>query len=130
VPKEYPRTARLNAQLQRELDGIIRDELRDPRVKGVTLTSVEVAPDMRHAKIHVSVLALDGKPAEAAKALNGAAPKLRQSLKRRLAIKHIPELHFRGDVTAASADHINKLIREARDKDRGVAAERGDKEPS
>jgi ribosome-binding factor A len=128
MPKEYPRTARLNSQLQRELDGIIRDELRDPRVKGVTLTSVEISPDMRHARIHVSVLALQGKPAEAAKALNGAAAKLRQTLKRRLAIKHIPELQFHGDETAANADHINQVIRAARDKDRELARERGEKD--
>ena len=126
MPKEYPRTARINTQIQRELAEIVRDELRDPRVKGVTLTSVEVSPDMRHAKVHVSVLALDGKPLEAAKALNGAAAKLRQSLKRRLAIKHIPELHFHGDATAASADHINKLIREARDSDKHHAHDRGE----
>jgi ribosome-binding factor A len=126
MPKEYPRTARLNAQIQRELADIIRDELRDPRVRGVTLTSVEVAPDMRHAKIHVSVLALDGKPAEAAKALNGAAGRLRQTLKQRLKIKHIPELHFHGDATAAHADHLNRLIREARDEDRHHAHDRGE----
>ncbi|MGQ0587700.1 MAG: 30S ribosome-binding factor RbfA [Gammaproteobacteria bacterium] len=126
MPKEYPRTARINTQIQRDLAEIIRDELRDPRVKGVTLTSVEVSPDMRHARIHVSVLALDGKPAEAAKALNGAAPKLRQTLKHRLAVKHIPELHFHGDATAASADRLNKLIREARDEDRHHAHDRGE----
>jgi ribosome-binding factor A len=128
MPKEYPRTARINTQIQRDLAEIIRDELRDPRVKGVTLTSVEVSPDMRHAKIHVSVLALDGKPAEAARALNGAAPKLRQTLKRRLAIKHIPELHFHGDATAASADHVNKLIRDARDEDKHHSQDRGEQD--
>lgn len=117
MPKEYPRTLRINAQIQRELAELIRDELRDPRVKGVTLTSVEVSPDMRHARVHVSLLALDGKPEEAAKALNGAAAKLRIELKRRLAIKHIPELHFHGDATASSAAHLNKLIREARAED-------------
>lgn len=126
MPKEYPRVARINTQIQRDLAELIRDELRDPRVKGVTLTSVEVSPDMRHAKIHVSVLALDGKPVEAAKALNGAAGKLRVSLKRRLAIKHIPELHFHGDATAASAEHVNKLIRDARDEDRHHAHDRGE----
>ena len=126
MPKEYPRVARINTQVQRELAEIIRDELRDPRVRGVTLTSVEVSPDMRHAKIHVSVLALDGKPAEAAAALNGAAPKLRQALKHRLAIKHIPELRFHGDTTSASADRVNKLIREAREEDRHYAHDRGD----
>ena len=126
MPKEYPRTARINTQIQRELAELIRDELRDPRVKGVTLTSVEVSPDMRHAKIHVSVLSLQGKPQDAAKALNGAAGKLRQALKHRLAIKHIPELHFHGDATAASADHINKLIRQAREEDREHAHDRGE----
>ena len=126
MPKEYPRVARINTQIQRDLAEIIRDELRDPRVKGVTLTSVEVSPDMRHAKVHVSVLALDGKPAEAAKALNGAAPKLRQALKHRLAIKHIPELHFHGDATAASAEHVNKLIRDAREEDKHHAHDRGE----
>ena len=126
MPREYPRTARINVQIQRELVDIIRDELRDPRVKGVTLTSVEVSPDMRNARIHVSVLALDGKPAEAAAALNGAAGKLRQALKHRLSIKHIPELRFHGDATAASADHVNKLIREARDADKHHAHDRGE----
>ena len=126
MPKEYPRTARINRQILRELSEMIRDELRDPRVKGVTLTSVEVSPDMRHAKIHVSVLALDGKPAEAATALNGAAGKLRQVLKHRLKIRHIPELHFHGDATADSAAHVNKLIREAREEDQHHAHDRGE----
>lgn len=128
MPREYPRTARINVQIQRELVELIRDELRDPRVKGVTLTSVEVSPDMRYARIHVSVLALDGKPAEAAVALNGAAGKLRQALKHRLSIRHIPELHFHGDPTAASADHVNRVIREARDEDRQHARDRGEKD--
>lgn len=126
MPKEYPRTARINTQIQRELAELVRDELRDPRVRGATLTSVEVSPDMRHAKIHVSVLALDGKPAEAARALNGAAGRLRQALKHRLAIRHIPELHFHGDETAASADHVNKLIRDAREADKHHAHDRGE----
>lgn len=128
MPREYPRTARINAQIQRELAELIRDELRDPRVKGVTLTSVEVSPDMRHARVHVSVLALDGKPMEAAKALNGAAGKLRHILKARLKLRHIPELHFHGDVTAASAEHVNKLIRDAREEDRHIAQDRGEPE--
>jgi ribosome-binding factor A len=118
MPKEYPRTARLNSQLQRELTELIRDELRDPRLKGVTLTSVEASPDMRHAKIFVSVLSLTVDDSDgAAKALNGAAGKLRHSLKHRLAIKHIPELHFHADHAPAEAARITKLIQLARASD-------------
>ena len=130
MPKEYPRTARINAQLQRELSELIRDELRDPRVTGVTLTSVEVSPDMRHAKIHVNVLALEQKADDAAKALNGAAGKLRHSLKARLRLRHIPELHFHGDATAANAATISKLIQQVRDEDRHNAEDRGEPDAS
>lgn len=124
MPKEYPRTARLNSQLQRDLGALIREELRDPRVAGVTVTSVECAPDMRHAKIYVSVLSLERRADDAAKALNGAAGKLRQALKHRLAIKHIPELHFHADHGPAEAARLSRLIREAREKDREVAPPR------
>ena len=128
MPREYPRTARINTQIQRDLAELIRDELRDPRVKGVTLTSVEVSPDMRYANIRVSVLALDGKPDEAARALNGAAGKLRQALKHRLAIRHIPELRFHGDDTTANAAHVTKLIHDAREEDKHSAHDRGEQD--
>ena len=130
MPKEYPRKLRINTQLQRELSELIRDELRDPRVAGATLTSVDVSPDMRHAKIHVSVLALEQKADAAAKALNGAAGKLRHLLKARLGLRSIPELHFHSDHTSAEAAHVTKLIREARDEDREHAADRGEPDAS
>jgi ribosome-binding factor A len=126
MPKEYPRKLRINTQLQRELTELIRDELRDPRVSGVTVTDVDVSPDMRHAKVHVSVLALERKADDAALALNGAAGKLRHSLKHRLRLRHIPELHFHADNTSADADHMNRLIRQAREEDREHKAQRGE----
>ncbi len=129
MPKEYPRSARINAQLQRELTDIIRSELRDPRVAGAGVTSVEVSPDMRHAKIQISVLSLERKADDAAKALNGAAGKLRHALKVRLAIKHIPELHFVADNMQKDVAAVSRLIHEVRDADRKFAAERGEPEP-
>ena len=126
MPREYPRALRINVQLQRELTELIRDELSDPRVVGVTVTEVEVSPDMRHAKIQISLLALDGKPQEAAAALNHAAGKLRHELKVRLKLRHIPELHFHADLSAANAAHMNQLIRKARGEDHKAAEDRGD----
>lgn len=124
MPKEYPRALRINAQLQRELTDLIRNELTDPRVDGVSVTSVEVSPDMRHAKVQFSQIDLREPPARAEAALNHAAGKLRFELKRRLKIKHIPELHFRADLGAAMADEMNRLIRQARAKDRDNADDR------
>jgi ribosome-binding factor A len=127
MPKEYPRKLRINTQLQRELTELIRDELRDPRLAGgVTVLEVDVAPDMRNAKVLISLLALDGQPQEAVKALNHAAGKLRHELKKRLKLRHIPELHFRADNTAAKAAHVTRLIRDARQADSAHAADRGE----
>ena len=128
MPKEYPRKLRINVQLQRELASLIREELNDPRIGNVTLTAVDVSPDMRHAKVFISLLALDADLATAAKALNHAAGKLRHELKRRLRLRHIPELHFHGDTAPAAADHVTQLIRRARAEDRGNAADRGEQD--
>ena len=59
MPKEYPRKLRINAQLQRELTELIREELSDPRLTGVTVTDVDVAPDLRNATVKISRLALE-----------------------------------------------------------------------
>ena len=126
MPREYPRALRINVQLQRELTDLIRTELSDPRVSGVTITSVETSPDMRHAKVLISLLALDAKPEEAVVGLNHAGGKLRYELKHRLRLRHIPELHFHADLSAANAAHLNHLIRGARKEDRDSAASRGE----
>lgn len=129
MPKEYPRKLRINTQLQRELTGIIRGELRDPRLKGgVTVLEVDVSPDMRNATVLISLLSLDGMPQEAVVVLNRASAKLRHELKKRLKLRHIPELHFRADNTAAQAEQVTRLIREARRADSAAAAERGEPE--
>jgi ribosome-binding factor A len=126
MPKEYPRRLRINVQLQRELTELIRSDLRDPRIAGVTVTQVDTSPDMRHAHVYISLLALDASPDAAVAALNRAAVRLRRELGHRLHIRYIPELKFSADRVSATADHLNRLIREARDEDRRHASDRGE----
>ena len=118
MPKEYPRKLRLNVQIQRELIALIRDELTDPRVTGVTVTSADVAPDMRQARVLVSVLGSDEQLAIAVKALNHAAGKLRGELGRRLGLRYTPELHFAPDLALREGDRISALIHQAVKQDR------------
>lgn len=117
MPKEYPRKLRLNAQFQLELSELIR-ELSDPRLSAVTVTEVDVAPDLRNATVKISRLALDPNLAEPVKLLNQAAGLLRRELGKRLRLRSIPVLHFRADLALAEGDHIHKLIRQAVDEDR------------
>ncbi len=130
MPKEYPRSARLAAQLQQELSELLRaGVLRDPRVYGVDLaiTAVELAQDLTHASVLISTLGDVAKLPDAVAALNHAHGKLRGELGRRLKIRHIPELHFKIDDSVREADKINRLLRDALDKDRKFAADRGEK---
>jgi len=113
LPKDYSRTSRINVQLQRELGELIRDELTDPRVTNTTVTRVDAAPDLRNARVFISVMGDDTRAEPAAKALNHAAGKLRYGLGVRLSLRHVPQLHFVVDAQLVQASKLNYLIRDA-----------------
>ncbi|MGH8456022.1 MAG: 30S ribosome-binding factor RbfA [Stenotrophobium sp.] len=113
MPREFPRKLRINVQLQRELTTLIREELTDPRVAGVTVTSADVTQDLRHAKVMVSVLGSDEQLKEAVKGLNHANGKLRHELGLRLRLRYTPELHFSPDLALREGDRISQMIRQA-----------------
>jgi len=126
MPKEYPRKLRLNVQIQRELTTLIRTELTDPRVAGITVTTVDVAPDMRQANVTVSLLGPDDQLNIAVKALNHAAGKLRHCLGVNLRLRFVPQLHFRPDVALREGDRIAQIIRKAVSEDHGNHPERSE----
>lgn len=110
--KEYPRKLRIGTQLRAELAGLVRD-LADPRVQGVTVTGVDVAPDMRNARVSISLLGDDQRLHDAVRGLNHAAGKLRHELGERLRLRAIPTLHFAPDLALREGDRISALIRSA-----------------
>lgn len=120
MPKEFSRTLRLNAQLQRELSALIREELTDPRVTRVSVTQVSVSPDMRNARVSVSLLGGDAELAAAVKALNGASSLLRRGLGKALQLRYVPALSFVADAALREGDRIGALIREATASDRAA----------
>lgn len=111
--KEYPRKLRIGAQIHSELAALVRDELSDPRVAGVTVTAVDVSPDLRNARVLVSLLGDDKKLAEAIDGLNHAAGRLRGALGKRLSLRYVPQLRFVADVGLREGDRLNALIRDA-----------------
>lgn len=111
--REFPRKLRINAQMQGDLSLLIREELSDPRVAGVTVTAVDCAPDLRNAKVLVSLIGDDEQLKQAVKALNNAGGKLRGSLARRMALRHAPELRFVADTQLRDADKVNALLKVA-----------------
>jgi ribosome-binding factor A len=126
MPREYPRKLRLNAQFQEELATLIRDELRDPRVAGVTVTAVDVAPDLRNATVRVSMLGADAQLSLAVEGLTHAAGKLRHALGRRLQLRLVPQLRFIADTALREGDRIGALIKAAVADDQQHASGRKD----
>ena len=120
------RTERLGEQVRGELARLLRDEVSDPRIGLVTLTRVEIAPDLSTASVFWSPLsaAQDGGGAveTAGEGLESAAGFLRRRLAQLLSLRRTPELHFRHDPSMAKGAEMLTLLRELRD-------ERGRAEP-
>jgi ribosome-binding factor A len=115
MPRDYPRRYRVADQIQRELGGLIRT-VKDPRVEGlVTVSSVDVSPDLSHAKVFVTVLEAD-EPETTVAALNRAAGFLRGRLGGRLELRGVPRLVFQYDATLDRVDRVERLLREERDR--------------
>jgi len=107
------RMQRLNAQFREELSELILHHLRDPRLHGiVSITRVDVSPDMENADVHTSVLGEAEDKSSTMSALTAAAPFLRRQLLERMHIRRIPALHFRLDESIEEAARILELMRQ------------------
>ena len=103
------RPQRVGDLIQRELSDLVARELRDPRVGMVTITSVDVSPDMSHAKVLFTVLHPE-KIEEVREGLTRAAGFLRSQLAKRMQLYSIPELRFQYDESIERADRLSRLI--------------------
>ncbi|MCC6608856.1 MAG: 30S ribosome-binding factor RbfA [Burkholderiales bacterium] len=121
--RSTPRTRRVADQIQRELAEIIREDLKDPRVRMVTVTGVEVTTDLAHAKVYFSALADAAELAEIGAGLRRARGFLRSGLGRRMRIHNIPELSFVHDASVEQGVRLSRLIDEAVAGSRGGDAE-------
>jgi ribosome-binding factor A len=130
------RTRQVGDMLREELDDIIRREVKDPRIGFMSITNVDVPPDLRSARVYVSVLGTDKERVDTLDALRSAAGFIRHHLKPRLRMRQIPDLEFRDDRSMEYAEQISATIRDikAADARRPAAADTaqqsGDDDPS
>lgn len=104
------RQKRIEGELQRVLAELISREIKDPRVGPVTVTAVEVAPDLSEARIWVVPFGDRHSPDEVVAGLSRAAGFLRGEVGRRLALRHAPRLLFQFDESLERADRLTRLI--------------------
>lgn len=104
---------RMAQDMKRELIAII-GEMKDPRVTGglLTVTRLDVTPDLDVAKVYISVLGREGGAAPVVKAINKASGFVRTEISRRMHIRKAPRFIFVEDDGAAYAAHISEVLSE------------------
>ncbi|HXX84724.1 MAG TPA: 30S ribosome-binding factor RbfA [Casimicrobiaceae bacterium] len=117
MKKHSPRAQRVGDQIQRELADLLRLHLKDPRVGMVTITAVDVSPDLTHAKVAFTHLAGAEHAQTTVQALQHAAGYLRSELAHRLKLYSVPRLEFVYDDSIEAGIRLSKLIDEAVDED-------------
>ena len=101
---------RVNEAVREVLSGHITEDLKDPRIGFVTVTGVETSPDLRHARVYVSVLGSDEQKADALEGLQSSAGFLQAKVARELRMKHTPTLEFHYDDSVDRGMRITELL--------------------
>lgn len=108
------RTDRVGALLQAALAELLLRDVKDPRIGLVTITGVDLSPDLRHARVFISALGDDAARARSLAGLASARPYLQAQAGKRLGLRFTPELRFALDPSFAAGDRMEQLLRELR----------------
>jgi ribosome-binding factor A len=106
------RSEQVAEEIRRHISELLLLEVRDPRVGMATVTSVDVSPDLKHARVHLSVLGEEQDERETLSALRRMSGFLRSGLGRRMTLRYVPELRFEPDPTTRQAIRISELLDE------------------
>jgi len=119
MPREFSRNQRLGNQILRTLNELLRFETKDPRLTGVSFSAVELSRDLSVARVYFSTLDPARDPAPVKAGLEKAGGFLRGKLGRAIKVRHVPELRFEHDDSAAEGQRIADLIEGALKSDEG-----------
>jgi len=106
------RPQRVALEIQHEVSTMIFRDMKDRRIGFVTVTGVQVSPDLRHARIFVSLMGSEKEKKESLATLSHAAGWVRHELGQRIRMKFVPEIVFLTDPSQDYGEHIDKLIDE------------------
>jgi ribosome-binding factor A len=106
------RTERVGEELRSELAQLLAREVHDPGVGFVTLTRVQVTPDLQQARVFFTALGDEKTQRASGRALERAAPFLRRQIGGRLRLRRVPELKFIFDESIAGQDRIEQLLKD------------------
>jgi ribosome-binding factor A len=112
------RPDRVGDQIRAEVSQLIARELQDPGIGFITITKVQVSPDLQHARVYYTTLGDKTARKNTDRALERASPFMRRQLGQRLRLRRTPELEFIFDESIAHQDRIEQLLQELNATDR------------
>lgn len=115
----YNRADRVADQIRMEVADILMRKIKDPRVRSVTVTDVELTNDLRLARVFVTALGTDAEKREIFAGLAKATGFVRSEVGRRVTLRYLPEIVFLEDVSGPRGDRVLQLLEELHDKDEG-----------
>lgn len=111
------RLKRIGDLIRAEIGDMILKSLKDPRIGFASVTHVSVSPDLRHARVYVSVLGDDSKVKSALVGLRSAAGYIQRELGNRIRLRNIPKLAFYYDDTIEHAAHMDELFKKMHEQE-------------
>lgn len=101
---------RVNEVVREVVGSTISGELQDPRIGFVTVTAVDTSPDLRRARVHVSVLGDERERDETMSALESSAALIQRRISEQLHMKRTPSLNFVYDESIERADRVIRML--------------------
>jgi ribosome-binding factor A len=111
------RKEKVQDAIQKEVSNIVSNELKDPRLGFVTITGVEISPDLRYAKIFYSVLGKEEDRKKSHEALNSALKFIRKLVAERIQLRFAPEIAFKEDKSSEYCSRIQEVLDEIKQMD-------------
>ncbi len=119
------RVQRVAEEIKQEIGKIIHDELKDPRIGFVTITKVDLSPDLRYASVYFSVLGTKKELRDTQVGLARSAGFIRKLLGRRMKLRYTPQVTFRLDESAEYSIRISEVLEKIKNKDKSNERESG-----
>jgi ribosome-binding factor A len=102
--------ARMGGRIRKILSELILREVADPRLHSLTITDVELDPELMYARVHVNALGEEDRQDEVMLALEHAKGFLRREVGKRVRLRKTPELFFEWDASLERSERINRLL--------------------
>ena len=109
------RPERVADQIRAEVSSMIARDLQDPGIGFITITRVQVSPDLQHARVYYTTLGDPAARKNTGKALDRASSFMKRQIGQRLRLRRAPELEFVFDESIAHQDRVEQLLQELRE---------------